>query len=135
MVCKRLTRSQIISYTLFDLIESNQFKFIFTMNHGSKVWFSYDLTEQKKSVYRIEITVLRSLCFWQQNHNILPEFSWTYRCTLSTSQGSSCCSSVHKVYAEFWVWMYDSMHFSKIHFLTWHSSYFIINPTYPTYWP
>ena len=34
---KGLTRLQIILHSLFDLPESNQFKFIFTMNHRGNV--------------------------------------------------------------------------------------------------
>ena len=47
VLIKGHSRSQIFSYTLFDLTESNQFKFIFTVNNGGNVWLLLsDLTEQ-----------------------------------------------------------------------------------------
>ena len=65
-----------------DLADSNQFKFTFTMNHGGNVWtfdFLRDLTEQYKAF--TELILLYPYFIrvsWQQIHNILFEFRWTY---------------------------------------------------------
>ena len=62
---------KLFNSTLFDYRESSQFKLIFPMNHGGNVWlwirgvkfdFSYDLTEQCKSVCQVEIIVSSSCC-------------------------------------------------------------------------
>ena len=125
---KGKTQSQIISYTLFDLAESNQFKFIFNMNHGSSIWIFERLVS-----YVIEQNSTRRLPNWyycililsvfrgNKFHNVLYEFRWTYwlnwvkviRCTLSISQRSFGYNSVHEVYSEFRVWLFDSNTFPK----------------------
>ena len=133
IVIKKLTLSQIILYTLFKLPESNQFKHIFIMNYGRKVWLYlwFNRTVQRA------FTEMRSLCsyllcFWQQNHNIFSELPWTYEliycglpedlmwviCILSISQGSFGYSFFHTVYSECQVRLFENVHFRKIHFLT-----------------
>ena len=133
VVIKKLTLSQIILYTLFELSESNQFNFVFIMNYGSKVWLYLWFNRTVQRVF----TEMRSLCsyllcFWQQNHNIFSELRWTYElsycglpedlmwviCILSISQGSFGYSFVHKVYSECQVWLFENVYFRKIHFLT-----------------
>ena len=67
---KGLTQSQIVPYTLFDLAESNQFKFIFTMNHGSNAWFFLWFAEHYKSVYCIESNVSLFYCVFGSKKTI-----------------------------------------------------------------
>ena len=62
--CELYRANPIINYLIyvFDLTESNQFKVIFIINHRVTFDFSYDLKEQYKSVYGIEITVSLLYC-------------------------------------------------------------------------
>ena len=124
---KGLIRSQIILYTLFNLPESNQFKFIFNMNHGSNVWPYLWFNRTVQTLFTKLISVhLQFTVFWQQNHNILSEFCWMYEliycgllddlvwtiCNLSISQGSFDYSFVHKVYSEYRVWWFLTIYIS-----------------------
>ena len=138
---KGLTQSQIISYILFDLTECNQLKFFFAINQMGNVWlffWFFRIVKKYLPIWDHCIPIL--MCFRQQNHKILPELWWSYgvncnlldglmliRYILSLSPWSSAYSSVHKVYSEFQVWLFDNLRFFKIHFLaTLNSNYFYL---------
>ena len=104
------------NYTLFDLAESNQFKFIFTVNHGTNCLSSPIIQQNSTKVF----TELRLLypyftVFFGSKITI---YCLNFADIWTILQGSSGNSTFHKVYSEVHVWLFDNINFHKIHFLT-----------------